>query len=254
MWDRNISFFYALIFHILLVVVLFNAKSNEMPILTLAPMPEKVMQVIAIDEIQWFAKIKASNKIQGNKTLNKQRRELKRKKRKIKQKVAKESQRLDSLYLQQEAEQQRLAKIKQQQQEELETLELLEQWKAAKQKRLADAKKAKRQAQLESQRQSEQKELLNQFIRNVAQKVGNSWVRPRGYYGGLSCIVEIRLQQGGGVYSVKVVQSSGNLVFDYSAKKAVYKASPLPVSDGILAIDELLDTNKFVRFRFNFKR
>ena len=59
------------------------------------------------------------------------------------------------------------------------------------------------------------------------QAVTAKWIRPRGYYGGLSCMIEIHFKPGGAVKSARIVKSSGNSVFDASALKAVYDASPL---------------------------
>jgi TonB family protein len=43
-------------------------------------------------------------------------------------------------------------------------------------------------------------------------------------------VIEIRLKPGGAVKTAKIKTSSGNSAFDVSAVKAVYEASPLPVS------------------------
>jgi len=41
-------------------------------------------------------------------------------------------------------------------------------------------------------------------------------------------IVTFDLQRDGSVRNVRVAQSSGNSVLDYSAQRAIYDASPLP--------------------------
>ena len=112
------------------------------------------------------------------------------------------------------------------------------------------AKKASIQAQEEArlakaQRKADQKALIQEVIGDIQYQVLLQWTRPPGYYRGSSCVIEIRLKRGGVVKQVNIVNSSGNLIFDNSAKLAVRKASPLPVPN------EVFDT--FKHFSFTFK-
>ena len=72
---------------------------------------------------------------------------------------------------------------------------------------------------------------LSQFIPYIQQKVQNSWRRPAGSPPGLSCVIQVKLIPGGEVVSAKVVQGSGDVLFDRSVETAVLKASPLPLPD-----------------------
>ena len=56
----------------------------------------------------------------------------------------------------------------------------------------------------------------------------------------MKCKIKIGLIPSGDVMSAAVVESSGNSLFDDSAVRAVYKASPLPVPK---------DPNVFKQFR-----
>jgi len=81
----------------------------------------------------------------------------------------------------------------------------------------------------------------------IRQKVERNWVRPLNTEKGMECVVRVKLVPGGDVLQARVVQSSGNPVFDRSVENAVYKASPLPLPD---------DTTLFDYFReleFTFK-
>jgi colicin import membrane protein len=143
----------------------------------------------------------------------------------------------------------------------------------AKQKAEAEAKQkaaaeAKKQAELEAKRKAEEAERraaeaalqaqakeeaeqrralteLEKFIPYIQDKVQRNWIRPPGSPEGLVCVVNVQLIPGGEVVSAKVIQSSGDALFDRSVESAVLKASPLPLPN---------DTTLFRYFReINFK-
>jgi len=88
------------------------------------------------------------------------------------------------------------------------------------------------QAQLaEEAAQAQAESALSQFIPYIQQKVQGSWLRPAGSPPGLSCVIQVKLIPGGEVVSAKVVQGSGDALFDRSVETAVRKASPLPWPD-----------------------
>ena len=98
-------------------------------------------------------------------------------------------------------------------------------------------KKRKEQARLaEAQRKAEQDALIQKVMGDIQYQVREQWTRPSGYYRGLSCVIEIRLKPGGVVKQVNIMNSSGNPIFDNSAKLAVRKASPLPVPNKVFDI------------------
>jgi len=93
------------------------------------------------------------------------------------------------------------------------------------------------QAQLaEEESLARAKSALSEYIPYIQEKVQNSWLRPAGSPSGLRCVIRVKLIPGGEVVSAKVVQSSGDPLFDRSVETAVLKASPLPLpSDPALA-------------------
>jgi colicin import membrane protein len=112
-------------------------------------------------------------------------------------------------------------------------------------KRKAEAeRKQKAEAAAASQREAEQAlqaqlaeeaalaratSALSEFIPYIQEKVQNSWLRPAGSPRGLSCVIQVKLIPGGEVVGAKVIQSSGDPLFDRSVETAVLKASPLPL-------------------------
>jgi colicin import membrane protein len=103
----------------------------------------------------------------------------------------------------------------------------------AERKRKAEAEAAARaraEAELQAQLEAERVQgVLQEYMAHVAAKVENNWLRPPGSPGGLKCTVNVKLIPGGDVVSARVVQGSGDSLFDDSAEKAVLRASPLPV-------------------------
>jgi colicin import membrane protein len=87
---------------------------------------------------------------------------------------------------------------------------------------------------------------IQQITASIGQKVNGKWVRPRGTYKNLSCVVQICLTSVGTVGEAKIVKSSNNQTFDNSALAAVYKASPLPVPQDMLSY--------FRQFNFKFSQ
>ena len=62
----------------------------------------------------------------------------------------------------------------------------------------------------------------------VKQKIESEWIYPGFDTEGLVVIISIKIDSDGRVLSNIVEKSSGNIIFDRSAIKAVSKASPLP--------------------------
>ncbi len=126
--------------------------------------------------------------------------------------------------------------------------------KQAKEKRLKreqkalqqHAKKIKNTATVAKKIEKQDKEQIQATIKLLQNKLPQYWIRPRGFYGGLSCIIKINLQMGGMVKNVAVVTSSGNVAFDNSAILAVQNASPLPIPDELFT--------EFREFNFEFKK
>ncbi len=89
------------------------------------------------------------------------------------------------------------------------------------------------QKQLEAEetqrRELEMQGEIKRYIAIITAKVQRSWIKPAFNVKGLKCIVRVNLIPSGDVVGVKIIQSSGNAVFDRSVETAVRKASPLPL-------------------------
>ncbi len=125
----------------------------------------------------------------------------------------------------------------------------------AEQARLAeDAKRiqAERQARLEAENAEAARQAEDEKIRHldnlIINKIRGLWKRPVGNYRGLSCMITLELTTTGEISSFKITRSSGNSIFDNSARKAAYSASPLPVPD-----DKELFEKAFKQITFTFK-
>ncbi len=145
-----------------------------------------------------------------------------------------------------EAEQKRKAELAAKQKAEAEQKRQAE--LAAKQKAEAEAALqasiAAEQALLEEQRVQS---ALGEYIGYIAEKVERNWLRPAGSPKGLRCKVNVKVIPGGDVASARVIESSGDPVFDRSAENAVLRAAPLPMpKDPAIA-------RHFRDFNFNFE-
>ena len=92
-----------------------------------------------------------------------------------------------------------------------------------------------------------QQDEAKKAVREIEQKVNNSWIRPAEAVGHLKCEIRVKLTPDGTVMDVKIVTSSGNDSFDNNAEIAVRKASPLPVPK-----DKELFNDQFRTFKFTF--
>ena len=115
--------------------------------------------------------------------------------------------------------------------------------KKQRQKELAQQLAAEEQAQADKLAQRE----IDKYQVLIRQKIERNWLKPPGELKSLISIVEVRLIPGGDVIDVSIVRTSGNLVYDRSAERAVRKASPLPLpQDPVVAA-------KLFNFKFEFK-
>ena len=97
----------------------------------------------------------------------------------------------------------------------------------AKAKAEQERNEAKAKAEQEARAQSE----MARIEGLIRQKVERNWVRPAGWTKGMECVVRVRLAPTGEVINAAVARTSGNPAFDRSVENAVYKASPLPLSE-----------------------
>ncbi|MFT5259344.1 MAG: colicin import membrane protein [Saprospiraceae bacterium] len=102
---------------------------------------------------------------------------------------------------------------------------------ASRQKAAADqrARKAAMQAQIESERiQGEKNAAWRAAVGRIKQAVNNEF-NIKLFSNGLRAYYIIQLQPSGHVVNVKLKRSSGNALYDEEGKRAILKASPLPI-------------------------
>jgi len=112
-----------------------------------------------------------------------------------------------------------------------------------------EAKQAEANAKMEAEALEHSKWLTSEIEKYDAMmrhKINQSWLRPPGLPGGLSCELYARLLPDGSVVDPSVKKSSGNLAFDQAAISALQNASPLPVPNDPNLMDE------FRQFNFKF--
>lgn len=68
----------------------------------------------------------------------------------------------------------------------------------------------------------------------IIQAIASEWVIPENINENATCKLLVTVAPKGIVMNVQLIESSGNALLDRSAKTAVFKASPLPVPDGVL--------------------
>ena len=102
------------------------------------------------------------------------------------------------------------------------------------------------QAELDAEQQARQDQAaLAQYTGLIIEAVASRFNR-LGLPGGLSCVLRIRMLEGGQVADVAIVRSSGNALFDSRAETAVRAASPLPAP----ADARLFEKMRNIRFTF----
>ena len=62
----------------------------------------------------------------------------------------------------------------------------------------------------------------------ITRKIWSEWIYPEYDSSGLEVVISIKIDSQGKVISQEIEKSSGNVLFDRSAVKAISKASPLP--------------------------
>jgi len=112
--------------------------------------------------------------------------------------------------------------------------------KAAEEKALQDQLRAE-EAQLAARRAEKVRSILDHYRMLIRQKIERNWLRPSSSQGRLSCIVKVRPAPDGGVMSARIVEGSGDALYDRSVVNAVFKASPLPLPNDRALYDEFRD-------------
>ena len=179
------------------------------------------------------------------KQVERKKKEEERKLDEAKKKRLQEKKKADELAKKRKQEQERLAKLekekerkeadaKKKAEEEKKERELAARKAKEEKARREAAEKKKREAELQAQLDEERiarrvDSLLSRYIPIIKQKVSRNWNKPANTPKGIEAKVQVRLSASGEVVSVRLVQSSGDSVFDRSVENAVHKASPLPI-------------------------
>ena len=120
--------------------------------------------------------------------------------------------------------------------------------KAAEEKKQKEQEKAL-QDQLDAELEAEQQErdltTIQKYQALIIRAVENNF-NQLNLPDDLSCVILIRMLEGGKVVEASIVTSSGNDLFDTRAQKSVYLASPLPVPEEI----RLFEKMRNIRFTF----
>jgi colicin import membrane protein len=157
-----------------------------------------------------------------------------------------------------EEEKKKLAAEKKNQEEELKKKEA-EKKKLAEEKKKADEEKKRKEqkqalqdeldAELAAEQAAEQERQdakeIDRYTRAIARSIESKF-NQLGLEEGLSCVILIRMIEGGKVVEASIVKSSGNELFDKRAETAVYSASPLPAPDEARLFEQMRN----IRFTF----
>ncbi|MEW6600836.1 MAG: TonB family protein [Nitrospirota bacterium] len=71
-------------------------------------------------------------------------------------------------------------------------------------------------------------EYINNYGSTIKGSIEDQWIYPEFDSDGIEAVLSFKIDKKGNIISPKIVKSSGNVLFDRSAMKAVMKASPLP--------------------------
>lgn len=124
---------------------------------------------------------------------------------------------------------------------------------ALKEEQSAAAKQRLEQELADEQAQQQalaRQQMLNQLARYktlILNAIGKQWIIPQGVDRSLSCQLLIKLAADGTVLNVQLLRSSGNAILDQSAVTAVMKASPLPVPQNPLLMQQFRELQLTVK-------
>jgi len=261
---RTLPWFYSIVLHALLIVLLsvsFRLRAPATP-----ASPAVAVQATVVDEARIqkeLASLEASDRKRADAArreeerlaaLERQRKTQEEEAVRTREQVRKQaeereaqrqaeeaaaSKRQEELEVQQRAEQERLAKLAEERKKEEARLAAVAKERAeaeARAKREAEERAQREtEAQLradlareEDRRQAEQSGKLGQWIEVIRQKVERNWVEPASAAGDLSCDVHVTQIPGGEVVDVRVGSCNGDAAVVRSIQAAVMKSSPLP--------------------------
>jgi colicin import membrane protein len=264
MVGRTLPWFYSIVLHALLIVLL--SVSFKLRVPAAPPATAVAVQATVVDEArvqQELANLAASDRKRADAARQEEERlaDLERQRKAQEADAARRRQqeadaqqqaeqqrqadeaaarkRQQELEAQQKAEQERLAKVAEERKKEEERLAAVAKERAEAEARAKKEDEDRAQKEAEAQlradlerednrRQAEQSGKLAQYIEVIRQKVERNWARPASAASGLSCDVQVTQIPGGEVVDVRVGACNGDDAVRRSIEAAVYKSSPLP--------------------------
>lgn len=185
------------------------------------------------------------------KLIEKQQAEAKRQEEIAVQEKAKAKKKAEEVAKKKEEQQKAEAEAKQKaadaakkQKEEAEAKRKLAAEEEAKRKAAAEQairEKALQDAMAQEEREQELIPLKAAYSAAISQQITRNWLRPPEISNELKCEVRVTQLPDGSVSGARITKSSGNVTFDESVIKAIYKASPLPQPSTPEIFDKDLD-------------
>ena len=261
------SLFFSIVLHIVLGgILIFSFKFSNKPTPIHKP-TTNIVNAVSVDKKQVELELKRLKDIEEAKKADEKKRQkkLEKKAEDAKKKRIAEEKKLKKLKKKKEAEKKRRKeeekKIKKLEKErkELEKKQKLEEEKKKKEVERKRKEEEKKKAQeVERKRKEEEKKRKEKELQEAleAEQLEYEQSEISKYTGliinaiesefnetnlkeGLSCVILIRMIEGGKVIESNIVESSGNELFDQRAEKAVYSASPLPVPSEIRLFNKM---------------
>ena len=261
------SLFFSIVLHIVLGgILIFSFKFSNKPTPIHKP-TTNIVNAVSVDKKQVELELKRLKDIEEAKKADEKKRQkkLEKKAEDAKKKRIAEEKKLKKLKKKKEAEKKRIKeeekKLKKLEKErkELEKKQKLEEEKKKKEVERKRKEEEKKKAQeVERKRKEEEKKRKEKELQEAleAEQLEYEQSEISKYTGliinaiesefnetnlkeGLSCVILIRMIEGGKVIESNIVESSGNELFDQRAEKAVYSASPLPVPSEIRLFNKM---------------
>jgi colicin import membrane protein len=90
---------------------------------------------------------------------------------------------------------------------------------------------------------------INEFSKKIINLIESAWLKPKNIQDGLICDLRLSINRNGRITSVDLIRSSGNIRFDNSALKAVYRVESFSFYN---KISSNLYTNNFKKMVITF--
>jgi len=242
------SLLLSIVLHIVLGgVLIFSFQFSPSPTPTFRP-PANIIKAVSVDKKQVELELKRlkdkdnaikAKELKLQKDLEKKTEKAKQKLNDIKRKKEKEEQKRKlekTKKIKAEKERKKLAAKKEKERKRKEAERKAE--KERKQKELEKAIQDQIELELETEQNKRDQATLAKYFGLIKNEIQNNFNR-LGLPEGLSCLLLIRMLEGGNVIEASIVKSSGNGLFDRRAVTAVYSASPLPVTDELRLFNKM---------------